>query len=389
MQTKTRSITEIADELAEEAVASDELKKLTDRSVELLHESQVARMLQPKDFGGQESHPREFCEVVMELASKAPSAGWVAGVVGVHPWQFAWLDPKLQEEVWGEDPDTWIASPYAPMGVGRQVDGGFIFNGRWTFSSGTDFCQWIVLAGRVADENGEEIPGAVRHFVLPRKDYEIIEDSWNVSGLSGTGSKDVVVNDAFVPEYRTATAEGVFGGSLAKENRPGNPLYALPFNVMFPAAVASATLGIAEGVIHRFGEAQQARVDVLGVKATDHPFRMAALGSASADIQASRLHILTDITALYEHAQNGGEITPAMHYEARRNMVRALRRAHDAAELVVRHAGGGAHRLDNPIQRFARDLSVGMGHAANQDDIIYQAWGAYSLGAPIPPHVYI
>lgn len=385
----SQKITEIADALAQDAVASDEAGTLTDRSVALLHESGVARMLQPKDFGGFESHPREFCEVVMEFSSKAPSAGWVAGVVGVHPWQFAWLDRKLQEEVWGEDPDTWVASPYAPQGVGRRVDGGFIFNGRWSFSSGTDHCQWVVLAGLEADETGEIVPGAVHHFVLPRSDYEIIEDSWNVSGLSGTGSKDVVVKDAFVPEYRTAKAEEVFDGTLSRKNRPGNPLYALPFNVMFPAAVASATLGIAEGVLHRYGEAQAERVDVLGVKATEHPYRMAALGAASSDIQASRLHILTDVTALYEHAQGGGEITPAMHYEARRNFVRSLRRAHDAAQLVARHAGGNAHRLDNPIQRFSRDLEVAMGHAANQDDFIYQAWGAYSLGAPIPAGVYI
>src|SRR5690625_1751763 len=293
-------IMELAEALAADAVASDQEGKLTNHSANLLRDSGVVRMLQPKEYGGDEAHPREFCEVVMELSSKAPSAGWVVGVVGVHSWQFAWLHPRLQEDVWGKDPDTWIASPYAPAGVGRRVDGGFIFSGRWAFSSGADHCQWVVLAGVEANDRGDVVQDSVHHFVLPRSDYKIVEDSWNVSGLSGTGSKDVVVEDAFVPEYRTARVEDVLSGSLSKRNRPGNPLYALPFNVMFPAAVASATLGIAEGVIHRFGEAQTERVDILGTKAVEHPYRMAALGAASSDVQASRLHILTDITALYE-----------------------------------------------------------------------------------------
>ncbi len=383
------SVTDIADALADEAVASDDLNQLTPQSVKILREAGIVRMLQPSDRGGLERTPREFCEAVMEIASKAPSAGWVAGVVGVHPWEFAWLDPRLQEEVWGEDPDTWIASPYAAMGTGRRVEGGYIVNGRWSFSSGTDHSDWVVLGGLVRDTTGEIVPGETHHFVIPRSDYVIDEHSWDVAGLRGTGSKDVVVTDAFVPDYRAPSVADVFSGALAREHRPGNPLYAMPFNVVFPAAIASATIGIAEGVLHRFAEYMATRVDVMGLKGADHPFRMAALGSATADLQASRLHLLSDLSALYDFAAGGGAITPAMHYEARRNQLRAVRRAADAAALVFKHAGGNAMRVDNPIQRFYADLNVAMGHAANQDEMIYMAWGGYSLGAPIPPHIYI
>lgn len=382
-------LTSIADALAGEEAASNAANQLTQRSVELLKESGVARMLQPKDRGGFESHPTEFCESVMAIASKAPSAGWVAGVVGVHPWQFAWLDERLQEEVWGEDADTWIASPYAPVGKGRRVDGGFILNGRWQFSSGTDHCQWVVLGGIEVDDSGAVIPGALRHFILPRSDYDIVQDSWDVVGLRGTGSKDVVIKDTFVPDYRTASAEDVFGGAMARKNRPNNPLYSLPFNLVFPAAIAAGTIGIAEGVVHRFAEYMESRVDVMGLTATEHPFRMAALGSAVSDIQASRTHYLNDLTALYDFAVGGGQVTPAMQYEARRNQVRAARRATDAANLVFRHAGGNVARVDNPVQIFHSSLGVAMGHATNQDDMIYRAWAGYSFGAPIPPGVYI
>ena len=66
-------------------------------------------------------------------------------MVGVHPYQLAYADPRVAEEVWADDVDTWIASPYAPQGVAKPVDGGYIFNGRWQFSSGTDACDWIIL----------------------------------------------------------------------------------------------------------------------------------------------------------------------------------------------------------------------------------------------------
>ena len=117
--------------------------------------------------------------------SHDPSAGWVAGVVGVHPHELAHGDRRVQEEVWAKDPDTWVASPYAPMGRARPVEGGYIFNGRWNFSSGTDHCQWVMIGGLVTDQEGNVTDPAAVHFLLPRSDYEIVEDSWDVMGLRG------------------------------------------------------------------------------------------------------------------------------------------------------------------------------------------------------------
>lgn len=134
-----------ADEISALGPANEALGRLDDQAVKILRDVGAIRMLQPKTYGGLELHPREFAETVMRIAACDGATGWVAGVVGVHPWEMAMADPRVQEEVWGEDPDTWIASPYAPMGLLRPVDGGYVFNGRWQFSSGTDHCQWIFL----------------------------------------------------------------------------------------------------------------------------------------------------------------------------------------------------------------------------------------------------
>src|SRR5699024_6987810 len=134
-----------ADRIRELGPGNESRGQLTDEAAKLLGQSGAIRMLQPRSHGGLEAHPREFAEAVMQLAASDGSTGWVAGIVGVHRWEMAMTDPRVQQEIWGEDQNTWIASPYAPMGVARPVDGGYIFKGHWQFSSGTDHCDWIFL----------------------------------------------------------------------------------------------------------------------------------------------------------------------------------------------------------------------------------------------------
>ncbi len=109
-------IEERSEEIAAEGAANEELGRLTDRSAELLREVGVIKMLQPAKYGGHEAHPADFAKAVMRLASLDGATGWVSGIVGVHPWEMAMCDSRVQEEVWGESHETWIASPYAPHG---------------------------------------------------------------------------------------------------------------------------------------------------------------------------------------------------------------------------------------------------------------------------------
>jgi 3-hydroxy-9,10-secoandrosta-1,3,5(10)-triene-9,17-dione monooxygenase len=127
----------------------------------------------------------------------------VAGIIGVRPWQTALYSDETQQEIWGDDPTTMNSSSYAPTGKAERVPGGFRLSGRWSFSSGCDHCRWVnlgTIAGGI-DVDRRQLPD-FRSFLLPRKDYRI-DDNWHVAGLAGTGSKDIVVNDAFVPDHRS------------------------------------------------------------------------------------------------------------------------------------------------------------------------------------------
>ncbi|GIH71356.1 acyl-CoA dehydrogenase family protein [Sphaerimonospora thailandensis] len=379
------AVTQRAEEIAALGPSNEALGRLDDQAAKVLRETGVIRMLQPKTHGGLEVHPREFAETVMKIASLDGSTGWVAGVVGVHPWEMAFADPRVQQEVWGENQDTWMASPYAPMGVARPVEGGYIFNGRWQFSSGTDHCDWIFLGGILGDAEGNRTqPPQQLHLILPRSDYEIVEDSWNVVGLRGTGSKDIIVKDAFVPDYRVIPVAKVFDGSAVREAGLTNPTYLLPFSVAFPLGITASVIGIAEGALAHHMTYQKGRVQITGTKIKDDPYVLYAISEAAAEIAAARAALLDNVSRMYDAVVAGREITFDDRAVGRRTQVQAAWRAVRAVDEIVARSGGNAMRVDNPIQRFWRDAHVGLTHAIHVPGAVFHVSALTQLGIEPP-----
>ncbi|MCF6390862.1 hydroxylase [Mycobacterium sp. MBM] len=375
------SLAEVADQLRGQAEEAEKIGKLTDDTVKTMKQLGNIRLLQPKKHGGMEVHPREFAETVMATAALDPSAGWINGVVGVHPYQLAYADPRVGAEIWADDVDTWVASPYAPQGVAKPVDGGYIFNGRWQFSSGTDHCDWIFLGAMIGDADGKPLmPPQMLHMILPRKDYEIVEDSWDVVGLRGTGSKDVVVKDAFVPSYRTMDAMKVMDGTAQREAGMTETLYLMPWSTMFPLGISSATIGIAEGALAAALEYQRSRVNSSGVAIKDDPYVMYAIGEAAADINAARQELLANADRIYDMVDAGKEVSFEDRAAGRRTQVRAVWRAVSAVDEIFARCGGNGTRMDKPLQRYWRDVHVGQAHAIHVPSTVYHASALSSLG---------
>src|SRR5690242_3128821 len=371
----------LADQLRHQGAEAEKIGKLTDETVKMMKAAGNIRLLQPKSHGGYEVHPREFAETVMATAALDPAAGWINGVVGVHPYQLAYADPRVAEEIWADDVDTWVASPYAPQGIARPVDGGYIFNGRWQFSSGTDHCEWIFLGAIKSDADGKvQMPPQMLHMILPRKDYTIVEDSWDVVGLRGTGSKDVIVKDAFVPEYRVMDAFKVMDGTAQREAGMTDTLYLMPWSTMFPLGISSATIGICEGALAAALDYQRERVNSSGVAIKDDPYVMYAIGEAAADINAARQELLANADRIYDIVDSGKEVSFEDRAAGRRTQVRAVWRAVSAVDEIFARCGGNAARMDKPLQRYWRDVHVGQAHAIHVPGTVYHASALSSLG---------
>ena len=147
-----------------------------------------------------EADPVTFLTAVRLIASACGSTGWVASVLGVHPWQLA-LFPRRRRRRSGVPTRPPGCRPPTRRPAGpRLAEGGHRLTGRWSFSSGCDHATWVLLGGIVTD--GEGRPVDFRTFLLPASDYEI-EDVWDTVGLRGTGSNDIVVDGVFVPEHRS------------------------------------------------------------------------------------------------------------------------------------------------------------------------------------------
>lgn len=213
--------------LRERAEQADRELKIPDETVADMQEAGLFQAMQPKRFGGYEMDPRAFFDIQMILAEGCMSTAWIYGVMGVHPWQLARYPVEAQEEVWGDDPKTLVGSTYMPVAKVTEVDGGYKISGRWGFSSGSEHCKWTLLGGIIPpDANGEGSEHGT--FLVPRSDYRI-ERNWDVLGLRGTGSHDIVIDEAFVPFHRVQRTN-----NTSMEATPGrqvntSPLFAIPF----------------------------------------------------------------------------------------------------------------------------------------------------------------
>src|SRR5262245_64338772 len=194
-------VRELVPAVRERARRAEQLRRLPDETFKDFQAAGLFRCLQPGRYGGYELDPATLYRAIMEVGAVCGSSAWILGVVGVHNWHLALFPPQAQEDVWGDDTSVQMSTSLAPTGTVERVAGGFRLRGRWFFSSMCDHCQWAVLGGVVPPAR-EGDPPDVRAFLLPRSDYAI-EDNWYVMGLSGSGSKDLVVDEDFVPEHGT------------------------------------------------------------------------------------------------------------------------------------------------------------------------------------------
>jgi 3-hydroxy-9,10-secoandrosta-1,3,5(10)-triene-9,17-dione monooxygenase len=374
-------------ELQADGPPGDRQGNLTARTVQVLRASRGFRLLLARDLGGDEAHPVEFIDWVMAVGAWQPAAGWIAGVVGVHPWEISFMHPRLQQEVYGADPDVWTASPYAPFGRARPVEGGFLLTGEWPYSTGTDYSDWVILGGIVTAADGSPVPGPpdIRHFVLPRGDYTIVADSWNVMGLKGTGSKSVRMVDAFVPDYRVSDARKVSDGTYAAERRPGSALYALPFGLMFSAAISAGTLGIAAGLLRAQREYMAGRVSVTGAVAKSDPVYLQALAAADADLDAAVCHLRSMLADLHAQLQAGRPLTLEQRLRFRRNQVRGTDRLFESIAPLMRLAGSAGVQEANDLERWWRDLQTAITHICNLREPTWLPWAQVAFGGQPPP----
>ena len=374
--------------LRERAQDAEDARVVPAESIKALADSGHFRLMQPARFGGLEADPVAFYSAVRMIASACGSTGWVASVLGIHPWHVGLFPLKAQEEVWGEDPDTRISSSYAPMGKAKIVPGGVRLSGRWSFSSGCDHATWVLLGGFVFDDNGK--PVDFRTFLLPISDYTIV-DVWDTVGLRGTGSNDIVVDDVFVPEYRTLSFIDVNKCVVPGQEANPGPLFRMPYGAVFSFSITTPIIGMATGAYeaHVAYQRDRVRASFSGQKAAEDPHSQVRVARAGAEIDAAWLALERDITDLYTLAKAGEKLPMDLRLRARRDQVLGTERAISAIDLLFENSGGRALKRGTPIQRFWRDAHSGRVHAINDVERALTMFGRGEFGMDAGPDAMV
>lgn len=376
-QTLLRRARELAPVLAQRARDAEQQRCVPAATVAEMQRAGLFRVLQPKRYGGYEFDPQTFYDIQMTLAEGCMSTAWIYGVIAVHNWQLALFDPRAADEVWRDDTSVLLASSYMPKGKVTRVDGGFRLSGRWGYSSGVDHCQWVLLGGLVPSSDG----GApeYRTFLVPRADFMVL-DTWDTMGLRATGSKDVVVDNAFVPEYRTHKSADGFAGTSPGLAVHDAPLYRLPFGQIFVRAVSSSAIGALQGALDTFLDFASVRVGDMGTRTADQGFAQVAAAETAIAIDEMKLVLRRNFDILLEQIRQGRplQIRDRLHYRCQAAMV-VDRCAQHAAKLL---AASGARGIfaDYPIVRHFQDINAGRGHYANNPDLFARNYGSVLLG---------
>ncbi|MDA0784725.1 MAG: acyl-CoA dehydrogenase family protein [Proteobacteria bacterium] len=362
--------------LAARAQATEQLRRIPDETIADLKAAGLHRICQPARFGGAEAPLDAACDIVAALARGCSSTGWVAGVYTDHQILIGMFDDRAADAVRAENPDALVSAGFTPGGKHERVDGGWRVSGSWEWSSGCDHADWLIVG--VLLPTGPD--GAIEpNYCIVSRDDVVIEDNWHVMGLAGTGSKNLHVESAVVPDYRALPFRMAGAGGAARGQTDAPALYRLPHPPCVPFLLAVPSLGIAESLLDAVVE-QMAGRSSRGVRVAEHQTLQVHIAEAAAQIDAARLLVMRDTGEAMAAMHARRELTLLERARNRRDHAYVVRECRAAVDRLFTTLGGQGIFLDNALQRKFRDMHAMSGHFALNWDIAATTYGQVALG---------
>jgi 3-hydroxy-9,10-secoandrosta-1,3,5(10)-triene-9,17-dione monooxygenase len=360
--------------LIERAPQGERARRIPDETIADMQAAGLFRVLQPRRWDGYEMDIHTYFDVQMALGEGDMSVAWVYGVVGVHPWAMGILDQRAAEDVWRNDTSTLICSSLMPVGIAEPVSGGFRLKGRWKYSSGCEHCSWALLGGSEPSTPGGPVDR--RLFLLPRSDYEIV-DTWHVSGLRSTGSHDIVVKDAFVPDYRTQKYSDNFRGYGAGLAVNTARVYRLPFGQVFFRGVSTGAIGALQGMLNAYTEYGKQRIQRHTNEAASlDPQIQLVCAEAACAIDEMKTILHRNFSVLEGYAERGEMPPLKLRIEYKFHNAWVAERCSLLAAKLFKAVGAAGIYADYPFGRFLADINTGRQHVSNQYEANAKSFGA-------------
>lgn len=339
------------------------------------------RLCIPAVQGGHEAHPMVLVEAVERLARVDGSAAWCVFIGSTSGMVAAFLAPDEARTVFG-DPMTIAAGVFAPRGTAVHAEekgvAGYRVSGRWQWGSGSRNARWIMGGTLVLGPDGrpEMAPQGLpqnRMMIFPAEQVTL-HDTWDASGLCGTGSTDFEVKDVFVPASRAV--------SLLGDQPLARPLYCFPTFGLLGIGIAGVALGLARGAIDELialagGKTPQGSAKPLAARAK----AQIDVSEAEALVRSARAYLAETVDAAWDAASRDGAITVEHRRDIRLATTHAVRAAARAVDLMYMLGGGSSVYRGSALQRHFRDVHVATQHMM-VSEATFELTGRLFLGVP-------
>src|SRR5436309_747849 len=353
-------VTQIAPQIKARAHTTEKAGRVPEENITALRNIGYFDIVKPTMFGGYEHDFDVLVELNIELAKSCASTAWVGGLLAAHQWLIAGFPEAAQCDVWASNPDAVACGSYAPAAKAIEVDGGYRLSGRWSFASGCDNAQWSLCAALLPSktESGQFAPA---FLLVPASDY-VIDDTWNVVGLSGTGSKTLVLSDVFVPAHRLLSfADTTTGKTPGAALYAANPTFAIPMLSHIPSCLASAAVGAAAGALEDYLAVTSKRVTRGAVaghnnRMADFPTIQLRVAEAAASVDAAREVLLRDLRDRATTVREQRPISIEDRIVSRRGQAFSVALAIRATEALNASTGGLGLARANEIAIRANDF---------------------------------
>jgi alkylation response protein AidB-like acyl-CoA dehydrogenase len=313
------------------------------------------RILVPRRHGGVGADLATGMRLNETLARADGSVGWTV-MIGAAAWgDLASLPPASFDALFTSGPDVLAAGAFNPTGRIVPEDGGYRVSGRWGFASGCEHANWLFANSVEGVVDG--MPQLRVAVFTP--DQVTIEDTWNVSGLCGTGSHHFRVDDVFVPADRTFRP-------LVDHPSIDEPIARIPPPSVIPLLISSVALGIARGALDDVVSLAVEKVPLLSPAplATDPVFHL-DLATADTELRAARALVYEVTDEVWAAAVTGEELSMGLRARVRAAGVWCAARAAAVVDTAYRSGGGSSLYADSPLQRRLRDI-----HALTQHFLV-------------------
>lgn len=379
-QALVRRARALAPALRQRAPATNQARCVPSETIQDFWDAGLWYLLKPKKFGGPEVRPDVAFAVANELARGDGSAGWIWAVFTIHDLLVALWPEEFQHEYWATN--TLSASSFAPMGKATPANGGYRISGKWTFCSGIDNADWVLLGTLFGPPSGDSPMPDIRYVMIPRREVKVIDD-WFVFGLRGTGSKGVMVDDVFVPSHRILGLAEMMQGTTPGSRVHDSPLYKAPVWSIIPFTISSPANGMARGALDAFIEDMKVREGSF-----DHsplakkPGIQLTVAEASAMIDAAELLYRRSFRETIDKIMAGEPMSIEHRARSRRDQGFSVMMAKQAAEKLFAATAGRGLYEGNHVQRAYADLHALQGHIVAGWEMPAYSYGQVVLGGP-------